>query len=58
MRKQLKEKSTKLEKKAQKLINDHFTPSISQLKANEQFKVIADSEEKNLKNIIKELTLQ
>ena len=57
MRKQLKEKSTKLEK-AQKLINDHFTPSISQLKANEQFKVIADSEEKNLKNIIKELTLQ
>ncbi|MEK9727889.1 MAG: hypothetical protein VW397_07285 [Candidatus Margulisiibacteriota bacterium] len=48
---------SKLRKKVSKLITDHFNPSISQLKAIEQFNPIINNEEEKLKHVIKELAL-
>ena len=48
----------KIRKKMQKLINDHFSRSISQLKTIEQFNSLAINHETNLNNIIKELSVQ
>ena len=48
----------KIRKKMQKIINDHFSRSISQLKTMEQFNTLAINHEVNLNNIKKELSVQ
>ena len=48
----------KIRSKAQKLISKHFSPSISQLKSNERFKLLANTEEEKLMKLVKELAIQ
>ena len=48
----------KIRKKIQKLINDHFSRSISQLKTIEQFNNIAINHEQDLNKVTKKLSIQ
>ena len=47
----------KIRKKMKRLIMDHFNPSLSQLKNQDQFKAVAFEQEKQLKHIKEVLSI-